>query len=385
MGNKASSIENKDLSIGTLNDDEKNKEEYLRRQREYFARLAETQKSESAKDNIIEAPAKKEEALAPLSYIVQSEIKAERKKIEKIEAKPLPDPVSQSKKPEIDLEHVTLEKIFRVCIEKSKADKAKYLENYSNSLINSGKENKFRVSDLDNLILVLIETEKVNILEYFLTSYHRAYELIEVKYKQLLAEKFGETLRMIASYFSLAVTSPESFDLVISSDSIFTALSKYYEETSQDELISFLSNIYCSLEDSNESLIQFFDYIINFINQRNFKCLVDHKSSFFRSEEIKKNLTFIGNWLATDIKYAKVFSIHKSFLPKSPVPNSQEMAKATFLGLYFSLNLFDTDPEESKKYLSAITVVSSYNLIFRMKLEHKYPMFQKRLITTQQA
>lgn len=172
----------------------------------------------------------------------------------------------------IDLEHVTIEKMFRITLDKSKADKFKYLEEYEKNLKDLNKEIKFRTNDMDNLIISIIDIEKNNILDYLLITYHRAYELIEVKYKDLLKEKFCDTLRMIASYLSLIATSPENFDLSINYIQAKNSCVKYFDETTNDnEVYNLFCNLYTANEEDEHVLKIIFEFFINTIHARNVK------------------------------------------------------------------------------------------------------------------
>jgi hypothetical protein len=182
----------------------------------------------------------------------------------------------------IDFEHVAIEKIFKITLEKEKSDKLMYLENYSKGLTQLGKENKFRVNDLDNLIILLIDLEKDNIIDFFLTSFHRAYELIEVKFKKELQEKFSETLKLIASYFSMVLTYSENFDISLVYENVEERLAKYINETvdsNEEEVLKLFTMLFMSTEDNEESMKCVFNYIINIINRQNIKCFLENKSN----------------------------------------------------------------------------------------------------------
>lgn len=193
-------------------------------------------------------------------------------------------PVVTEVKPQknIDFEHVAIEKIFKITTEKEKSDKLMYLENYSKGLIGLGKENKFRVNDLDNLIITLIDLEKNNIVDFFLTSFHRAYELIEVKFKKELSEKFSDTLKLLASYFAMVVTYPDNFDITLVYEQVEDKLAKYINDTvdlNEDEVLKFFTMCFISTEDNEESMKCVFNFIVNIINRQNIKCFLENKSN----------------------------------------------------------------------------------------------------------
>lgn len=193
-------------------------------------------------------------------------------------------PTDKPKK-EIDLEHVTIEKMFKVTLEKEKGDKLRFIDSYLQSLNECNKELKFRVGDLDNLIITLIDIEKSNIVNYLLTTFHRGYELIEVRFKKELAEKFSDSNRLLISYFSMIITSPENFDLELKYEDIEASIAKYFEETkekNEEELLYFFTLCFQANEDNNETLRGVFNFIINIINRQNVKCYIETKANVSR-------------------------------------------------------------------------------------------------------
>lgn len=67
------------------------------------------------------------------------------------------------------------------------------------------------------------------------------------------------------------------------------------------------------------------------------------------------------NFLNKNTKNYKAYVSHKDFIPKQL--NNQSIVRATPLGIFLSLNALDTDPEEQKRYLSAMSMVSVIKLI----------------------
>ena len=82
------------------------------------------------------------------------------------------------KKQIIDKEHITISKIFKISLEES--DKFLYLEFYLAQLLSLNSEPKFRIKNLDDIIISLLSTErKETILDYLFDTFHRAIEMIE--------------------------------------------------------------------------------------------------------------------------------------------------------------------------------------------------------------
>jgi hypothetical protein len=322
MGNKVEGNSNPQDSTDNSNPDNKNNqtglnEEQIQKQRlAYLERkIAESSNNNNSSKMEIEIPENLKKDIIintksvtsnnPVQYnnnnISNSNINnnnsSDRSKLNKVEVK---QQIVNETKPQpqknIDFEHVAIEKIFKITIEKEKADKLMYLENYSKGLIGLGKENKFRVNDLDNLIITLIDLEKNNIVDFFLTSFHRAYELIEVKFKKELLEKFSDTLKLLASYFAMVLTYPENFDITLVYEKVEEKLAKYINDTvdsNEDEVLKFFTLCFVSTEDNEESMKCVFNYIVNIINRQNIKCFLENKSNVRKFFLIFLNLFFI--------------------------------------------------------------------------------------------
>lgn len=70
---------------------------------------------------------------------------------------------NQGAKKNIDKEHVTIERIFRISLEESQ--KFVYLELYLAQIMSQNKELKFRMKDLDDIMIGIIShPEKVKFL-----------------------------------------------------------------------------------------------------------------------------------------------------------------------------------------------------------------------------
>ncbi len=73
-------------------------------------------------------------------------------------------------KKNIDKEHVTIERIFRISLEES--EKFLYLELYHAQLLSQDKEIAFRMKDLDEIMINIInDSDRVNtksLINYFL-------------------------------------------------------------------------------------------------------------------------------------------------------------------------------------------------------------------------
>ena len=80
----------------------------------------------------------------------------------------------------IDKEHVTISKVFKATLEEEQSDKFTFLEEHLGILLSLGKDPKFRINNLDEIIRYLI-TDKSNPLDYLFDTYHRSITMIEIK------------------------------------------------------------------------------------------------------------------------------------------------------------------------------------------------------------
>lgn len=196
-------------------------------------------------------------------------------------------------KKDIDLEHVAFEKIFKITLDETKADKMKYVETYLAQLMSLDKEPKFRVNDIDSLIMIFISEENKNIVSFLLSSYNRAYNIIEIKFKNELKDKFADFLKILASYLSLILLCPENFELESNKSKFESEFKKYVEETFEkdiSELLNLLNN-FESCTDDLSSCQKLFDVLINLYIKKNSESLIKHKTnvrfSFIRFFKMK--------------------------------------------------------------------------------------------------
>jgi len=68
----------------------------------------------------------------------------------------------------------------------------------------------------------------------------------------------------------------------------------------------------------------------------------------------------LAKWLKQGPNNYKAYVSHKNFLPPDNAINNNSMVRATALGIYLSLNILDTEFDELKKHISAITQVKKF-------------------------
>ena len=83
----------------------------------------------------------------------------------------------------VDKEHITISKVFKVTLDEEQSNKFTFLEEHLGILLSLGKEPKFRMNDLDEIIRYTI-SDKSNPLDYLFDIYHRSITMIEIKFRK---------------------------------------------------------------------------------------------------------------------------------------------------------------------------------------------------------
>ena len=185
----------------------------------------------------------------------------------------------------IDYENTTIEKVFHITLDEENPKKYLYLEFYLAKILSMNQSPSFKLENLDEIILTIMNepTIKNNLLNYFLDCFHRAYEIIEIRYKEVLGEKFSQIHLAIATYFGQIVSSPESFDLKITKKEISQIIKNYYMKTNEEEFLCLFKDITVNIGDDIDSLSQVLHYLFEIIHMEN----LDNQT-FFKGVEIKK-------------------------------------------------------------------------------------------------
>jgi hypothetical protein len=238
----------------------------------------------------------------------------------------------------IDKEHNLISKVFRICLNDSDS-KFLYLELYHAQLMSENKEEMFRINDLDNILMSIIQNEqkKDNIVSYFLETYHRAIEMLERRYKNELEEKYFSIRKMIASYLGLIISSPENFELTLNKTIIIKDLTQYYNDSDEEEINFLLSDIINSSDGDVESVKLVFSYIFNIIHLNN----TTSKNSFYNSDKIKKNISILSKLFNDHTIIISLYVNEPNFLPKGI--NGKAFQTSAFLGLYYNIVSFEAE------------------------------------------
>ena len=253
-------------------------------------------------------------------------------------------------KKNIDYENTTMEKVFHITLDEENPKKYLYLELYLAKTLSMGQTPSFKLENLDDILLTIMNEPSIkeNLLNYLLDCFHRAYELIEVRYKDVLGSKFSEIHLAIATYFGQIVSSPESFDLKITKKEISEIIKAYYLKTSEEEFLFLFKDITQNCGDDIESLSQVLHYLFEIMHMENL-----NGQSFFKGVSIKKNLNLLIRILREYPKVRQVFLNDVLFNPTNV--NGRLKQAVSFFGPYISNSPLDSPAEQHRNAFKQFT------------------------------
>ena len=281
-------------------------------------------------DNIkIENKEEKKETIIPQNINFQNPINEEKPK--------------EEKKKNIDFENVVIEKVFQISLDSENKKNYVFLEMYCAQILSFGKPNVFRLENLDEILLSIINDTpyKNNIINYLLKSYHRAYEMIEVRFKKDLGPKFSEVRRVIATYLGQIITSPENFSLNINRDEIKKNLNEYFNISEEEELFFLLGDFINNCGNDKEALSSVFDYLFEIIHIQN----IDNQT-FFKNNNIRKNIKLLTLIFEKYPIVRNVFMENEQFNPKDI--NGRLLMGVSYLGPLLSMIPWESPAEQIK-------------------------------------
>ena len=255
--------------------------------------------------------------------------------VKKEEAKPV--------KKDIDYENITLEKVFHITLSEENPKKYLFLDFYLAKLLSMEQSPSFKLDNLDDIILTVINDPSIkpNLLNYLLDCFHRAYEIIEIRFKDILGPNFAQIHLAIATYFGQVVSSPESFELNVTKKQISEIIKSYYLKASEEEFLFLFKDITINCGDDIESLSLVLHYLFEIIHMEN----ID-KQTFFKGVAIKKNLNLLLKILQD---YPKVRLVFLNDVLYNPVNiNGRLMQALSFYGPYLSNSPLDTPTEQHR-------------------------------------
>ena len=275
----------------------------------------------------------------------QTEKNNEKQKDEKQDEE-APKPVKKN----IDLENKTIEKVFRITLSEENPKQYLFLELFLAKLLSIGQNPSFKLENLDDIILTVINEPSIksNLLNYLLECFHRAYEIIENRYKDTLDPNFAEIHLSIATYFGQVVSSPESFDLSITKKQISEIIKNYYLKTSEEEFLCLFKDITINCGDDVDSLSLVLHYLFEIMHMENLD-----KQTFFKGKEIKKNLNLLLKILQEYPKVRKVFLNDVLYNPQNI--NGRLIQALSFYGPYLSDSPLNAPPEQTRSAFKQFT------------------------------
>ena len=257
------------------------------------------------------------------------------------------------KKPEkknIDYENTTIEKVFHISLDEDNPKKYLFLELYLAKLLSTEQTPSFKLENLDDIILTVINEPpiKQNLLNYLLECFHRAYEIIEVRFKDVLGPNFAQIHLAIATYFGQIVSSPESFELKATNKEISNIIKNYYAKTNEEEFLFLFKDITINCGDDLDSLGYVLHYLFEIMHMEN----ID-KQSFFKGIAIKKNLNLLLKILTSYPKVRIVFLKDALYNPLNI--NARLKQALSFYGPYLSYSPLDAPPDQHRNAFKQFT------------------------------
>ena len=267
--------------------------------------------------------------------VKENDDNTDESQVKKEEAKPV--------KKDIDYENITLEKVFHITLSEENPKKYLFLDFYLAKLLSMEQSPSFKLDNLDDIILTVINDPSIkpNLLNYLLDCFHRAYEIIEIRFKDILGPNFAQIHLAIATYFGQVVSSPESFELNVTKKQISEIIKSYYLKASEEEFLFLFKDITINCGDDIESLSLVLHYLFEIIHMEN----ID-KQTFFKGVAIKKNLNLLLKILKD---YPKVRFVFLNDVLYNPVNiNGRLMQALSFYGPYLSNSPLDTPTEQHR-------------------------------------
>ena len=250
----------------------------------------------------------------------------------------------------IDYENSTIKKVFNITLDEDDKNNYLYLELYLAKILSLDQTPSFKLENLDDIILNIMieETIKNNLIDYFLDCFHRAYEIIEDRFKEVLGASFSQIHQTIISYFGQMVIAPESFSLNMTKKEISQKINNYFIKTNDDELICLFEDIEFNYRDDIVSMSQILIYLFAIIQKEN----LDNQT-FFKDFATRKNLNLLNKIFENCQKIGKVFLNDYLFNPK--VLDGRIIQFTSFLGPYLSNCPFEAPIDQIRNSFKQFT------------------------------
>lgn len=179
--------------------------------------------------------------------------------------------------------------------------------------------------------------KKGHIFSYLLETYHRAVEMIERRFKSEYDNSYKLIRKVIANYITLIMQAPENFELSLSKKDIIIELSKYFNETDEEEICFLFADVYQNTSSDFAFLANIFSFFFQIIHNQN----VDSKPSLYNLEKIRKNLNLLTLLFEKCPLSAQVYVQEKSFI--APVQTGKQFQFSSHLSLYICVSTLEAD------------------------------------------
>ena len=205
----------------------------------------------------------------------------------------------------IDKEHITISKVFKATLEEEQSDKFTFLEEHLGILLSLGKEPKFRINNLDEIIRYLV-MDKSNPLDYLFSTYHRSITMIEIKFRKEYDNSYKQIHRILANYICTLLTDPSLLNKNIKENEKYESFKKYLAGCDLDELGFILYDIGLSISSDEKALNIVFGFFFRYIheyNKENFQNFI--KSNY--KESLLKNMTILKSLFIAFPQVIKIY------------------------------------------------------------------------------
>ena len=274
---------------------------------------------------------------------------------------------SNKNQKQIDKEHVTISKIFKITLDEKEKDKFTFLKLYSTQLMSMNKECKFRINDLDEIILGLFNL-KDNILEYLFDIYHRSIEMIEKRFRNEYDEKYKKIHKYISNYICMLITDPENFGIIILKKKITSIFQNYFNDIDVDELGYILFDFYLSTHNDYNSLKEVFKYYFSFLDESNRK---NCKNYYGNKDFQVKNMEILSALFQTCPLTSKAFveislNATEEYLALNILGLSLTgliFQKENYISKYIDISPIEGDVADMRKYININRAIENQKVI----------------------
>ena len=257
---------------------------------------------------------------------------------------------SNEKKKVIDKEHTTISKIFKAKLEEEGNDNFTYLDEYLGILLSLGKEPKFRINDLDEIIHQLIK-DKENPLKYLFNTYHRSIVMIEIKFRKEYDKTYKQIHRILANYISNILTDPSIFNINISEDEKYQNFKEYLTECNMNELGFFLYDIGLGNSSDEKVLKTVFGFFFRYINEYN----IENFKSFIKSnykESLVKNMIILKSLFIAFPQIIKIYVDVSLQIKYNFYYNGKIFQKENYICKYIDVSPFEGNLTEMRSVIN---------------------------------